>query len=52
MQEATPADLERDLTLEDFAADVSQIEVPEDRPIMDEDVMRTAEQFVATLQAR
>jgi type IV secretion system protein VirD4 len=53
-REATVQDIERleSLTLEDFAADFSRVEIPEGGPMTDTQMQAAVESFLTTLQER
>ncbi len=53
-REATVQDIERleSLTLEDFAADFSRVEIPEGGPMTDTQMQAAVESFMTTLQER
>jgi hypothetical protein len=53
-REATAADIERidALTLEDFAADLSGVKIPESSPMSDQDMKIAVESYLSTLRVR
>ena len=54
IREATIADVDRieELTLEDFAADLTRVEIPADGPISNREMDRAVNEFLKSLQGR